>query len=162
MSVTSGKDARRLVILKGDLENSGDRGSLVKEDIARKYISYFHSILHHNNGYFCLVMKAYMYQLGLWPNFLQFLLCEILNLVVDIVNIYLTDFFLSGRFMKWGGHEFFRDWKYDSYIIVRYGSQVVQYLSYDQIGRLARPNPMCTVFPTITRLGELSKIVKIQ
>ena len=30
----------------------------------------------------------------------QFLLCEILNLVVDIVNIYLTDFFLSGRFMK--------------------------------------------------------------
>ena len=57
-----GKDARRLVILKGDLENSGDRGSLVKEDIAKKYISYFHSILHHNNGYFCLVTKAYMYQ----------------------------------------------------------------------------------------------------
>ena len=57
MSVTSGKDARRLVILKGDLENSGDRGSLVKEDIAKKYITYFHSILHHNNGYFCLVMK---------------------------------------------------------------------------------------------------------
>ena len=52
---SSGKDARRLVILKGDLENSGDRGSLVKEDIAKKYISYFHSILHHNNGYFCLV-----------------------------------------------------------------------------------------------------------
>ena len=34
--------------------------------------------------------------------YFQFLLCEILNLVVDIVNIYLTDFFLSGRFMKWG------------------------------------------------------------
>ena len=43
------------MILKGDLENSGDRGSLVKEDIAKKYISYFNSILHHNNGYFCLV-----------------------------------------------------------------------------------------------------------
>ena len=54
-----GKDARRLVILKGDLENSGDRGSLVKEDIAKKYISYFHSILHHNNGYFCLVTSTY-------------------------------------------------------------------------------------------------------
>ena len=52
---SSGKDVRRLVILKGDLENSGDRGSLVKEDIAKKYISYFNSILHHNNGYFCLV-----------------------------------------------------------------------------------------------------------
>ena len=36
-------------------------------------------------------------------------------------------------------------------IIVRYGSQVVEYLSYDQVGRLARPNPMCTVFPTVTR-----------
>ena len=63
MSVTSGKDARRLVILKGDLENSGDRGSLVKEDIARKYISYFHSILHHNNGYFCLVIEAHLHQI---------------------------------------------------------------------------------------------------
>ena len=28
---------------------------MVKEDIARKYITYFQSILHHNNGYFGLV-----------------------------------------------------------------------------------------------------------
>ena len=51
----SGKDARQIVILKGDFENQRDKGSLVKEDIARKYITYFQSILHHNNGYFGLV-----------------------------------------------------------------------------------------------------------
>jgi len=109
-----GKDARQLVILKGDMENLGDKGCLIKEDIARKYIAYFHSILHHNNGYFGL-----------------FFLCEVLNLVIDVINIYLTDFFLSGRFMK-------------------YGSQVVKYLGHNKYDRLTRPNPMCTVFPTVT------------
>lgn len=48
-----------------------------------------------------------------------------------IVNIYLTDYFLSGRFMK-------------------YGSQVVKFLSHDKMSRTEIPNPMCTVFPTIT------------
>ena len=33
--------------------------------------------------------------------YFQFFFCEILNLVVDLVNIYLTDFFLAGRFMKY-------------------------------------------------------------
>ena len=71
----------------------------MKEDIARKYITYFQSILHHNNGYFALVSQ---YNVGRSSNNFpfQFLMCEILNLVVDIVNIYLTDFFLAGRFMK--------------------------------------------------------------
>ena len=50
-----GKDARQIVILKGDFENQREKGSFVKEDIARKYITYFQSILHHNNGYFGLV-----------------------------------------------------------------------------------------------------------
>ena len=53
--LSAGKDARQLVILKGDLENPGDKGCLVKEDIAKKYITYFQSILHHNNGYFTVV-----------------------------------------------------------------------------------------------------------
>merc|ERR1712106_381609 len=57
--------------------------------------------------------------------------CEILNLVVDVANIYLTDFFLGGRFMK-------------------YGTQVMKYLTYDQFSRTEMPNPMCTVFPTVT------------
>ena len=50
-----GKDARQLVILKGELESGGEKGSLVKEDVARKYCAYFQSILHHNNGYFIQV-----------------------------------------------------------------------------------------------------------
>jgi len=108
-----GKDAKQIVILKGDSENQG-KGGLVKEDIARKYSSYFHSILHHNTGYF-----------------IQFFLCEMLNLVVVVANIYLTDFFLDGRFMK-------------------YGSQAITYLSHDQYSREELPNPLCTVFPTIT------------
>ena len=31
---------------------------------------------------------------------LQFVMCEFLNLLIVISNIYLTDFFLEGRFMK--------------------------------------------------------------
>ena len=30
----------------------------------------------------------------------QFLVCEVLNLIIVVGNIYLTDFFLGGRFMK--------------------------------------------------------------
>ena len=59
---TSGKDAKKIVILKGDFENQLGKGSLIKEDIARKYSAYFHSILHHNTGYFV--------QVGLiWKNY---------------------------------------------------------------------------------------------
>lgn len=54
----AGKDARQIVILKGDFENQKEKGGLVKEDIARKYITYFQSILHHNNGYFGLVNQS--------------------------------------------------------------------------------------------------------
>jgi len=109
-----GKEAKTIVILKGDSENQVKKGSVLKEDVARKYSSYFQSILHHNTGYFA-----------------QFLICEILNLLVDILNIYLTDFFLAGRFMK-------------------YGTQVWKYLTHDQFSRTDMPNPMCTVFPTVT------------
>ena len=39
-----------------------------------------------------------------WVNaiykYMQFFSCEILNLVVVVANIYLTDFFLGGKFMK--------------------------------------------------------------
>ena len=51
----SGKDAKTIVILKGDSENQAKKGSVLKEDVARKYSSYFQSILHHNNGYFAQV-----------------------------------------------------------------------------------------------------------
>ena len=55
----SGKDAKKIVILKGDFENQSEKGSAIKEDIARKYSTYFHSILHHNNGYFIQVGRVF-------------------------------------------------------------------------------------------------------
>ena len=50
-----GRDAKRTVILRGDLEMEMEKGGEMKEDIARKYSAYFRSILHHNNGYFLQV-----------------------------------------------------------------------------------------------------------
>ena len=51
----AGRDAKRLVILKGDFESGEEKGGYMKEDIAKKYSAYFQSILHHNNGYFITV-----------------------------------------------------------------------------------------------------------
>ena len=64
--------------------------------------------------------------------FLQYLICEVLNFIVDVMNIYITDVFLGGRFIK-------------------YGSQVIYYYSHRPSLRRDLPNPMCTVFPTVTR-----------
>ena len=55
----SGKDAKQIVILKGDFEKQLEKGSFIKEDIARKYSAYFQSILHHNNGYFAQVYRLW-------------------------------------------------------------------------------------------------------
>ena len=54
-----GRDAKRTVILRGDLEMEMEKGGSMKEDIARKYSAYFRGILHHNNGYFLLVVLRY-------------------------------------------------------------------------------------------------------
>eukprot|EP00091_Calanus_sinicus_P016105 TRINITY_DN3532_c0_g1_i1.p1 TRINITY_DN3532_c0_g1~~TRINITY_DN3532_c0_g1_i1.p1 ORF type:complete len:318 (+),score=54.51 TRINITY_DN3532_c0_g1_i1:138-1091(+) len=50
-----GKDANTIVILKGDSENQAKKGSVLKEDVARKYSSYFQSIPYHNDGYFAQI-----------------------------------------------------------------------------------------------------------
>ena len=63
---------------------------------------------------------------------LQFFLCEVLNFLVDVVNLYFTDVFLGGRFL-------------------RYGTQVIKYYAHSHAERRDLPNPMCTVFPTVTR-----------
>ena len=63
---------------------------------------------------------------------IQYLICEVLNFMVDVMNIYITDVFLGGRFL-------------------RYGSQVIYYYSHSPSLRRDLPNPMCTVFPTVTR-----------
>ena len=58
--VFEGRDAKRLVILKGDFESGEEKGGgQLKEEIARKYSAYFQSILHHNNGYF-LTVSAFL------------------------------------------------------------------------------------------------------
>ena len=62
----------------------------------------------------------------------QFFLCEVLNFLVDVVNLYFTDVFLGGRFL-------------------RYGTQVIKYYAHSHAERRDLPNPMCTVFPTVTR-----------
>ena len=54
----AGRDAKRLVILKGDFESGEEKGGYMKEDIAKKYCAYFQSIMHHNNGYFITVGPA--------------------------------------------------------------------------------------------------------
>lgn len=53
--------------------------------------------------------------------------------MADVINIYITDVFLGGRFL-------------------RYGTQVMSYYSHSPSLRRDLPNPMCTVFPTVTRL----------
>ena len=55
---TIGRDAKKTVIMKEDSEMEDGRSSL-KEDIARKYSTYFLSLLHHNNGYFIQVRSQY-------------------------------------------------------------------------------------------------------
>ena len=55
---------------------------------------------------------------------------------MDVTNIYITDLFLGGRFIK-------------------YGTQVINYYSHSPSLRRDLPNPMCTVFPTVTRYDKM-------
>ena len=78
------------------------------------------------------MLRSYLRCNIMYVLLLQYLICEVLNFIVDIVNIYITDVFLGGRFM-------------------RYGTQVMYYYSHSPSLRRDLPNPMCTVFPTVTR-----------
>lgn len=129
-----GKDAKRSILLAEECESEFE-STLYRESVAKKYASYFQSTLHHNNGYFlqvCIVNDSVL----LYPNsphlHFQFFACEILNFVIDVLNIYMMDAFLGGRFM-------------------RYGTQVLKYYRHPPNVRRDLPNPMCTVFPTVTR-----------
>ena len=81
-----------------DKEDSG----IVEEDV-RKVSVFFINSLHHNNGYFLTVSvdveNITILSITDSTEF-QFVFCEILNMIVIVANIYLTDFFLEGRFMK--------------------------------------------------------------
>ena len=80
-----------------------------KEDILAAYLM---RNLHEHNG---------------WA--LRFFLCELLNLMNVIGQIFLTDRFLGGEF-------------------TRYGIEVVQFLDQDPETRV---DPMARVFPRITK-----------
>ena len=81
-----------------DKEDTG----IVEEDV-RKVSVFFINSLHHNNGYFLTVSvdveNITIVSITGCTEF-QFVFCEILNMIVIVANIYLTDFFLEGRFMK--------------------------------------------------------------
>ena len=59
----------------------------------------------------------------------SFLLCECLAFVIVVGNIYLTDVFLGGTFLK-------------------YGSDVVNFIDLPDIERV---DPMVRIFPTIAK-----------
>ncbi len=78
---------------------------LRKEAVARRYAAFFQSTLHHNNGYFIQVLKYEQVtkNCNLASSSAQkYFMCEVLNLAVDVGNIYFTDIFLGGRFIKYG------------------------------------------------------------
>ena len=42
----TGRDAKRLVILKGDFESGEEKGGYIKDEISKKYSAYF-QLIHH-------------------------------------------------------------------------------------------------------------------
>jgi hypothetical protein len=70
-----GKDARAAVLLPDEMKFEDD--GVVMEAVVEKYVTYFKSILHRNNWYF-----------------VRFFCCETGNLIVLLLNFWVTDFFL--------------------------------------------------------------------
>ena len=85
-----------------------------EEGIAHQYATAFHSALHRNQGYY-----------------LQYVFCEVLNLMVLMAVCALTDAFLGSQF--WG-----------------YGTRVWDYYQMQVSQRQLTANPMCSLFPTVT------------
>ena len=85
-----------------------------EEGIAHQYATAFHSAMHRNQGYY-----------------LQYVFCEILNLMVLVVVCGMTDAFLDRQF--WG-----------------YGTRVWDYYQMQASQRQLTANPMCSLFPTVT------------
>jgi len=88
----------------------------VKNDRKEVLVEYFTNINRHNNDYY-----AY-----------RFFMCEFLNLVNVIGQIYLMDVFLGGEFTM-------------------YGSNVASLLSMTELEQEQRDDPMSKVFPKVTK-----------
>ena len=81
----------------------GTEDAGVVEDDIKKVSHYFINTLHHNTGYFLMVNVILLHSIKIIKyvcKTFQFVFCEFLNMFVIVLNIYLTDFFLEGRFMK--------------------------------------------------------------
>lgn len=105
--------ARSAIILKDEDKLEGDdMEGAVTSAIVEKYVKYFKAVLHHNNGYF-----------------FRFVICEILNYILLVTNLILTDKFLQGRFLS-------------------YGWDVIQYYQKTPKERRISINPFCATFPT--------------
>ncbi len=115
---------------------------LRREAVARKYSRFFRSTLHHNNGYF-----------------LQYFSCEVLNFAIDLANIYFTDVFLGGRFIKYGVRVLRWGWKLSFFLFPQLEDCLFlfRFYSHSHAVRRDMPNPMCTAFPTVTRYNGKQK-----
>jgi len=90
-------------------------------EVMRRFIDYFVSIMKQNNMYFFM-----------------FVLCEFLNMIILVLNFYLTNSFFS---FKWGA----------------YGFEVMEYYKKTPAERSqADYNPMCNIFPTVVSCDFLS------
>ena len=47
-------------------------------------------------------MCYYVFNILFVNSAFQYLICEVLNFMADILNLYITDVFLGGRFMRYG------------------------------------------------------------
>ena len=117
--------------LKSDLMNNGD----MKEQL-KTHVAYFKK-LSKKSG------KNLLY-------YAKFQGCQILNIIMLLINFYATDGFLSGNFRK-------------------YGSNVVSFLTRDPDNldqgwdgtpwpASEGPGPMCHTFPTVVRINIFCKI----
>ena len=71
-------------------------------------------------------------------HYAKFQTCQLLNIVMLILNFWATDQFLTGGFSS-------------------YGSDVVKFLTTEPDKR-QQPGPMCETFPTVVRINILCKI----
>ena len=143
-----------------DKEDTG----IVEEDV-RKVSVFFINSLHHNNGYFLTV------SVDVKDNYL---LSQLITISVCVLRdsehdcdrgehlsdglfprgkIYEVSKFVSKVVSRTNDAKFsvIPEQCLIACWMCRYGSQVVNYLGHDRVARLDKPNPLCTVFPTVTR-----------
>ena len=143
-----------------DKEDTG-----IVEDDVRKVSVFFINSLHHNNGYFLTVsVDVEDNSLNNRPHRIS--VCVLRDSEHDCDRgkhlsdglfpgrkIYEVSTFVSKVVSRTNDAKFsvIPEQCLIACWMCRYGSQVVNYLGHDRVARLDKPNPLCTVFPTVTR-----------